>query len=604
MPRTRLFPPEPRVPADEVAASYHAWNRSVVGDPDRQRAVQPRHRPLDRRPAAADQRRARASPSATSRPACPWFTTLFGRDSLIASFQALRVPAPARASRRSRSSPRSRRPRRRPGATPSRARSCTSCGRARWPAPASCRTGRTTARSTPRRCGWSLLAAHVRLDRRPGARRPAVAERARARCDWIDTLRRPRRRRVRRVRAADAVAASQPGLEGLGRRRSATGTGQLAPTPDRAGRGPGLRVRRQAPAGRASRACAATRTSRTRLEADAETLRRRFEESFWSRTSVTTRWRSTARSGSRTRSRRTPATACGPGSSRPTGPGDVVDRLMAPDMFSGWGIRTYAAGQPGYNPIGYHTGTVWPHDMSLIAAGLQALRLPRRGEPARRPDLRGGAALRRLPAARAVLRLRPRPLAGPRPVPGRLLAAGVGGRLAVPVPRDDARACAPHADRRELELRAPGAARLAAARSRSRTCASATAPWTCCSIAGAAATSAEVLRKSRRPRRHDPDLAPWPTPHRPWPSSSRVATERIAASGSGSPRLDAELLLGQTLGRGPDGDPRPRRRARRAGRAARRSRRPSSAASAASPSPTSAASASSTGSPSRPTPAR
>jgi glycogen debranching enzyme len=40
-------------------------------------------------------------------------------------------------------------------------------------------------------------------------------------------------------------------------------------------------------------------------------------------------------------------------------------------MFSGWGIRTYAAGQPGYNPIGYHTGSVWPHDTSLIAAGLK-----------------------------------------------------------------------------------------------------------------------------------------------------------------------------------------------------------------------------------------
>jgi glycogen debranching enzyme len=50
---------------------------------------------------------------------------------------------------------------------------------------------------------------------------------------------------------------------------------------------------------------------------------------------------------------------------------DVIDRLLRPSMFSGWGIRTYAADQPGYNPIGYHTGTVWPHDTSLIAAGLK-----------------------------------------------------------------------------------------------------------------------------------------------------------------------------------------------------------------------------------------
>jgi glycogen debranching enzyme len=51
--------------------------------------------------------------------------------------------------------------------------------------------------------------------------------------------------------------------------------------------------------------------------------------------------------------------------------GDVVERLLQGAMFSGWGIRTYASGQPGYNPIGYHTGTVWPHDTSLIAAGFK-----------------------------------------------------------------------------------------------------------------------------------------------------------------------------------------------------------------------------------------
>jgi glycogen debranching enzyme len=50
---------------------------------------------------------------------------------------------------------------------------------------------------------------------------------------------------------------------------------------------------------------------------------------------------------------------------------DVAERLFRPELFSGWGIRTYASGQPGYNPIGYHTGTVWPHDTSLVAAGLK-----------------------------------------------------------------------------------------------------------------------------------------------------------------------------------------------------------------------------------------
>jgi glycogen debranching enzyme len=43
---------------------------------------------------------------------------------------------------------------------------------------------------------------------------------------------------------------------------------------------------------------------------------------------------------------------------------------MSDKMFSGWGIRTMAVGEGAYNPIEYHCGTVWPHDNSLIAAGL------------------------------------------------------------------------------------------------------------------------------------------------------------------------------------------------------------------------------------------
>jgi glycogen debranching enzyme len=49
---------------------------------------------------------------------------------------------------------------------------------------------------------------------------------------------------------------------------------------------------------------------------------------------------------------------------------DIRDHLMGPKMFSGWGIRTMAEGEGGYNPIEYHNGTVWPHDCSLIAHGL------------------------------------------------------------------------------------------------------------------------------------------------------------------------------------------------------------------------------------------
>jgi len=48
----------------------------------------------------------------------------------------------------------------------------------------------------------------------------------------------------------------------------------------------------------------------------------------------------------------------------------VVAHLGGEQMFSGWGVRTLADGQPAYNPIEYHNGTVWPHDTALIAAGL------------------------------------------------------------------------------------------------------------------------------------------------------------------------------------------------------------------------------------------
>ncbi len=46
-------------------------------------------------------------------------------------------------------------------------------------------------------------------------------------------------------------------------------------------------------------------------------------------------------------------------------------RLLRADVFSGWGIRTLASGQPRYNPMSYHNGSVWPHDNALIAAGLR-----------------------------------------------------------------------------------------------------------------------------------------------------------------------------------------------------------------------------------------
>jgi len=45
-------------------------------------------------------------------------------------------------------------------------------------------------------------------------------------------------------------------------------------------------------------------------------------------------------------------------------------RLLAPDLFSGWGIRTLSALHPSFNPMSYHNGSVWPHDNAIIALGL------------------------------------------------------------------------------------------------------------------------------------------------------------------------------------------------------------------------------------------
>jgi glycogen debranching enzyme len=48
----------------------------------------------------------------------------------------------------------------------------------------------------------------------------------------------------------------------------------------------------------------------------------------------------------------------------------IVDALMGDALWSGWGVRTMSDGDAAYNPLSYHNGTVWPHDNSLIAWGL------------------------------------------------------------------------------------------------------------------------------------------------------------------------------------------------------------------------------------------
>jgi glycogen debranching enzyme len=48
----------------------------------------------------------------------------------------------------------------------------------------------------------------------------------------------------------------------------------------------------------------------------------------------------------------------------------VADRLLSPELFSGWGVRTLATSMRAFNPISYHNGSVWPHDTAICIAGL------------------------------------------------------------------------------------------------------------------------------------------------------------------------------------------------------------------------------------------
>jgi glycogen debranching enzyme len=50
----------------------------------------------------------------------------------------------------------------------------------------------------------------------------------------------------------------------------------------------------------------------------------------------------------------------------------VRDAMRGESMSSGWGVRTLGRGEAGFNPVGYHLGTVWPHDTAMIAAGLRS----------------------------------------------------------------------------------------------------------------------------------------------------------------------------------------------------------------------------------------
>ena len=106
------------------------------------------------------------------------------------------------------------------------------------------------------------------------------------------------------------------------------------------------------------------------LESEAEKLRLRFEEAFWC-DDLSTYALALDRHKKPCRVKTSNAGHClYAGIASPDRARLVAETLLHPDSFSGWGIRTVAAGEARYNPLSYHNGSIWPHDNSIVASGL------------------------------------------------------------------------------------------------------------------------------------------------------------------------------------------------------------------------------------------
>jgi glycogen debranching enzyme len=361
-----LFPERPRISTDEGASAYHAWGRGTT-------SIQTDHelfnltlnrsladlRLLINEGPEPDQRYVAAG--------VPWFSTLFGRDALISSFQALAFRpqiAVETLSVLAAYQAKEDDPWRdaEPGKILHELRIGEMAGAGELPHT----PYYGSVDSTPL---WLILfgATYDWTDDRAFVDR--LWPNALAAMDWIDRY---------GDHTGDGFVQyqrrSERGLLNQGWKDSSDAIR------DRAGRGPTMPVALAEVQGyvfdakRRMAALAAVRGEdelARRLLAEAETLRGRFEDAFWVEDQ---RYYAMALDGDL---RHLDAIGSNAGQCLWTGIAsaararDVADRLMGPAMFSGWGIRTYAQDQPGFNPIGYHTGSVWPHDTSLIAAGLK-----------------------------------------------------------------------------------------------------------------------------------------------------------------------------------------------------------------------------------------
>jgi glycogen debranching enzyme len=108
-----------------------------------------------------------------------------------------------------------------------------------------------------------------------------------------------------------------------------------------------------------------------RLMKEAEQLRERFERDFWideMGTYAVALQKGNQRAAVVTSN---PGHALWSGIASEQRARKVADRLLQPDMYSGWGIRTLSSRERRFNPIGYHDGTVWPHDNAIAVAGFR-----------------------------------------------------------------------------------------------------------------------------------------------------------------------------------------------------------------------------------------
>ena len=112
------------------------------------------------------------------------------------------------------------------------------------------------------------------------------------------------------------------------------------------------------------------RARASELESQAASLRERFDEAYWCDEISTY---ALALDGNK---RQCKVRTSNPGHCLYTGIASadhafcLAHSLLKKEFFSGWGIRTLASGEPRYNPLSYHNGSIWPHDNALIAAGL------------------------------------------------------------------------------------------------------------------------------------------------------------------------------------------------------------------------------------------